>query len=573
MKITLMNKILITVAVACVFSMVSSVFVSSHKLSEEGKDDLIAKSQAILSRIEVGSHYVAQMKTLDSVVQESIKNFPDGNLPESQKEKILKSVPIYAAFQIGKEGAEAEHYNFRIASDKPRQKNNRATTEETVVLNRFRSNAELKEVIEETADGKYIMVTRPVRISQERGCLTCHGNPANSPWKNGKDILGYEMENMKDGDLRATFTIISSLEPVQNTVKAATKEIFLWGALITTLSLLVGFFIIRRPVKHLSELAQSLFATADEVAAMSQQIASTSEQLSSGATEQAASLEETSSAMEEMNAMVVRNSESAHKSQDISMQSQQSAEQGKAVVDEMILSIEQIDQSNSDIMRQIEESNQQISEIVKVIQDIGSKTKVINEIVFQTKLLSFNASVEAARAGENGKGFAVVAEEVGSLAQMSGSAAADISKMLEGSIRRVEDIVNSTRKNVEGLVHQGKEKVSQGTEIARQCGKVLDDLVNKVQSVNEMVVQIAQGSGEQSKGVQEISLAMTQLNTVTQQNTAASQSASHAAAKLSHQSEILRKSVVSVLDTLAGNSQQSSEEQKSERALQVSKAG
>jgi methyl-accepting chemotaxis protein len=78
-------------------------------------------------------------------------------------------------------------------------------------------------------------------------------------------------------------------------------------------------------------------------------------------------------------------------------------------------------------MNQINYSNEQMSEIVKVIQEIETKTKVINDIVFQTKLLSFNASVEAARAGEQGKGFAVVAEEVGNLAQMSGNAAKEIS--------------------------------------------------------------------------------------------------------------------------------------------------
>jgi methyl-accepting chemotaxis protein len=86
-------------------------------------------------------------------------------------------------------------------------------------------------------------------------------------------------------------------------------------------------------------------------------------------------------------------------------------------------------------------SNDEISSIVKVIAEIGDKTKVINDIVFQTKLLSFNASVEAARAGEQGKGFAVVAEEVGNLATMSGKAAEEISSMLGDSMGKVELIV------------------------------------------------------------------------------------------------------------------------------------
>lgn len=102
----------------------------------------------------------------------------------------------------------------------------------------------------------------------------------------------------------------------------------------------------------------------------------------------------------------------------------------------MIHSITEISESNDRIMSQVADGNRKISEIVQVISEIGNKTKVINDIVFQTKLLSFNASVEAARAGEHGKGFAVVAEEVGNLAQMSGNAAKEISDMLNGSVSR-----------------------------------------------------------------------------------------------------------------------------------------
>jgi methyl-accepting chemotaxis protein len=552
MKISFRNRILLTVAISCVICTAAAVFVSSQKLDEAGRRDLVEKSSAILSRIEVGAHYVAEMKMLDGVIAETLAKYPDGNLPEAQRLKILKTVPIYAAFQIGKMGAEQENYKFRIASDAPRQKDNQATPEELAVIQKFKTNTQLKEVVDQSPDGKYMLVSRPVRIMQERSCLVCHGDPVTSPWHNGNDILGYRMENMKDGDLRATFTIISSLEPVHAVVQASTRDIIIWGSLITCLAIFLGFMIIRRPVANLTALANGLSDTADEVASMSAEIASTSVELSSGATEQAAALEETAASMEEMSAMVTRNSENAEKSQENSAQSQNSAERGKHVVQEMIQSIEQIDSSNAEIMAQIEDSNRQFSEIVQVITDIGNKTKVINDIVFQTKLLSFNASVEAARAGEHGKGFAVVAEEVGNLAQMSGNAAAEITQMLDSSIQKVEGIVNSTKSKVESLVKVGKEKVESGTLVAKQCGEVLDEIVGSVQSVNQMVAQIADGSKEQSKGVQEINRAMIQLNSVTQQNTSASQESSSAAERLSSQAEILRESVQSVMHTLSG---------------------
>ena len=115
--------------------------------------------------------------------------------------------------------------------------------------------------------------------------------------------------------------------------------------------------------------------------------------------------------------MVKRNEENAEGSKIISDQGMQSSEAGRKAMTSMMEAIHEIDESNKDILKTVEDSNNNISEISNSIRQIGEKTKVINDIVFQTKLLSFNASVEAARAGEQGKGFAVVAEEVGNLAR------------------------------------------------------------------------------------------------------------------------------------------------------------
>lgn len=203
-------------------------------------------------------------------------------------------------------------------------------------------------------------------------------------------------------------------------------------------------------------------------------------------------------------------------------------------------------------MQQINQSNEQMTDIVRVIQEIGNKTKVINDIVFQTKLLSFNASVEAARAGEHGKGFAVVAEEVGNLAQMSGNAAKDISSMLGESIQKVEAIVQDTKVKVESLVAQGKGRVEAGVNVARQCGEVLNEIVSDVTSVSGMAKEIASASQEQSIGISEINKAMGQLDQVTQQNASASEHAASAAQKLSTQAESLQRSVVSLVGTIEG---------------------
>lgn len=554
MKLNFRNRMLLTIAAACAVCTASAIFVASNKLRERGEDALVEKSRAVLSRLEVGAGYVAQMDTLDAVVAETIKKFPDGKISEEQKLKVLKSVPIFAAMKIGEIGSEKENYKFRIASDQPRNKENQASPEEAALIERFRKDETYTEHVEVTSDGQFMKVSRPVRISEKQGCLTCHGHPSTSPWKNGKDILGYAMEDQKDKDLRGSFTIISSLDPVKASVNGAVRNILLWGTLMTALALSLAFLVIRKPIAGLSELANNLSGTAEEVAAMSAQIASTSTQLNSGVSEQAAALEETSASMEEMSAMVSRNAENAMKSQGVANGSQQNAEKGKSVVNDMIQSIEQIDQSNNEIMVQVEESNRQMSEIAKLIADIGNKTKVINEIVFQTKLLSFNASVEAARAGEHGKGFAVVAEEVGNLAQMSGTAASEITQILEKSISRVESIVDETKSKVETLMNSGREKVASGTQVARQCGEVLDEIVDGALNVSQMVSEISAGSQEQSRGVIEINKAMIQLNQITNQNTAASQESSAAAERLARQATQLRASVQMLKNTLEGQS-------------------
>lgn len=314
------------------------------------------------------------------------------------------------------------------------------------------------------------------------------------------------------------------------------------------LSLGLSYFVLRALAKVMGQVIASLSDNSNEVTSAAQQIASSSEELSQAATEQAASLEETAASIEEMNSMVQKNAENAQRTSDLSHSSSITAEKGQKVIKDMISAIDDISASNNTIMVQIDDSNRKISEIVNVISEIGEKTKVINDIVFQTKLLSFNASVEAARAGEHGKGFAVVAQEVGSLAQMSGNAAMEISSMLEDSIKKVEDIVNETKQKVSSLVTVGKSKVEAGGKIAKECGQVFEEIVHNVNSVTQMAGEISTACQEQAQGVQEITKAMSQLDQVTQTNAATSEEAASSAEELSSKADSLR-SVVKILQT------------------------
>jgi len=326
------------------------------------------------------------------------------------------------------------------------------------------------------------------------------------------------------------------------------------------LGIILSFFVLRKLNLTLNNVVDGLSESASQVTSAAQQIAASSQELSQGATEQASSLEETSSAVEEMNSMVQKNADSAQVTLTNTMASGESATRGKKVVDEMKGAMKAIDAANVNIVDQIKDSSTMLSEIVKLIGEIGNKTKVINDIVFQTKLLSFNASVEAARAGEHGKGFAVVAEEVGNLAQMSGNAAKEISSMLESSIQKVEGIVKLTNASVEKLAADSKAKVEVGNRVADECGTVLEDIVAKVSVVQQMSHSIATASNEQARGVSEINKAVTQLDQMTQQNAAVSEEAASAAEELSSQAESMQGIVQALIHTIKGGkpSEQSS---------------
>jgi methyl-accepting chemotaxis protein len=346
----------------------------------------------------------------------------------------------------------------------------------------------------------------------------------------------------------------ASAENVLGSLWRMEKIIFGAIALVILLSVVVAFWFSQVLSQALSRVATTLGSSAEETTEASQSIAASSTELSESATEQAAAIQETASAIDQVSAMVKKSSDNAQRSQTASQSSRAAAEDGQKAVTEMIESIGAIAQANADIMREVEAGNRQFAEIVKVIEEIGGKTKVINDIVFQTKLLSFNASVEAARAGEHGKGFAVVAEEVGNLAQMSGNAAKEISGMLEGSISKVQTIVAETKQRVERFVGEGKSKVEQGTKVAERCGDVLGSILTSVQEVDGMVAEIATASREQSDGVSEINKAMNQLDQATQQNTKVAQMTASSSEQLSGQAVAMREMVVELGEIVYGAS-------------------
>ncbi|MGK5085845.1 methyl-accepting chemotaxis protein, partial [Bdellovibrionota bacterium FG-1] len=211
-------------------------------------------------------------------------------------------------------------------------------------------------------------------------------------------------------------------------------------------------------------LIECMKESGDQARLASEQVAAAAQALSEANVEQAAAIVETAASVTEVTSMIKNTAANAEESTVMATKANESAVLGAASAGEMSKAMVAIEKSYELITQQMAAGNAEINEIGKLIQTIGDKTKVINDIVFQTKLLSFNASVEAARAGEHGREFAIVAEEVGKLAAMSGAAAQEIRTLLDESIKKVQGMVAQSRQRVEQVTALGKSTVGDGVK-------------------------------------------------------------------------------------------------------------
>lgn len=332
---------------------------------------------------------------------------------------------------------------------------------------------------------------------------------------------------------------IKTLAMVQGSL--ALISLFLISIVIYFLSLGIS-----KPLTNQNRAVESVAST---LQTSSEHLLVLSKSLSDSSTSQSSALLETSSAMDQINAMVSKNNDAAKKSKEAANRSQQSAEEGRNATEQMVRSMEEIKDSSHKISTQSEKGNQEIEEIIKIIHSIEEKTKVINEIVFQTKLLSFNASVEAARAGENGKGFAIVAEEVANLAQMSGKASLEITELLQSSSGKVSQIIEANNTAIKLLIKDSTEKVERGIISVQEFKEKLKDIVVNSEAVGVLVEEIVDASGQQTLGVAEVTRAINDLDAEAQKNSSIAKEASNAAEKVNENSDEL-KIIVGKLDEL-----------------------
>lgn len=321
-------------------------------------------------------------------------------------------------------------------------------------------------------------------------------------------------------------------------VESSMHDFFLKIEIITSLlfiiALMSGHFIARRISEKLKEVsaevditAMSFKETASETQRSIQSLAQTSVQQASAIEETAASVHQISS-MAEQN---VKNSEEALKFSD---HNKEISLRGKEALGELEEAIRDIEKSIANMNGEFENNNKKFEDIVLVITEINNKTKVINDIVFQTKLLSFNASVEAARAGENGKGFSVVAEEVGKLAAMSGNASKEINDLISSSTERISTIVDGSKKILSALNKETNAKVEKGQMTSHEFSNIFDDIIQNIDKMSDSINEMSLASKEQGEGILQINVALTQL-------TSAGHQGMNSTEEIKHQIETLYK--------------------------------
>ncbi len=251
-------------------------------------------------------------------------------------------------------------------------------------------------------------------------------------------------------------------------------------------------------VKNLNGALEQVADSAQQAAASAVQISDASQTLSQGATEQAASLEQITSSMSQIGSQTKTNAENALQANAVTKTAREAAETGGARMNMMV-----------EAMAEINASSQQIAKIIKVIDDIA----------FQTNLLALNAAVEAARAGRHGKGFAVVADEVRNLAGRSAKAAKETAALIESSGKKVEN----------------------GLQVATTTAESFKEIMANIVKVTDLVGEISAASNEQAQGISQITTGLSQIDQVTQQNTANAEETASAAQELSGQSAKLQE--------------------------------
>lgn len=388
----------------------------------------------------------------------------------------------------------------------------------------------------------------------------------------GENEHAFELHNTEEGPAKQLDNRIQMLtEEIIKTERAAAsvmrREVSLvgktwmyWMGVVSALGLGFGLLLSQAIVaglnRSLSRTAENLSESSNQFLTRSQQISESSTNVAAATTAEAKSIGETASTIKDIATLSEIGSANSKKAAEAAIEAVVHAGRSRDYLENIVAAIDDINQYEKNVMSQIGERHKQLAEIVNVIAEIKGKTKFINDVAYQTKLLSFNASVEAARAGELGKGFAVVAEELGNLSTLSTTTAKDISALLEESIRKADDLVRETQLKFESLGEIKRNKIDNGSAAAAQCLPLLSELCEKTKQIETMTNEMATNCEMQASGLTEINKAMVLLEQVMLQNATNASDCAAATQDLTTQAEGVKTSTRNLVNSIKGQNAQ-----------------
>jgi methyl-accepting chemotaxis protein len=502
------GRIFLIVTLGIVLTLATGLFVIYYRTIKIVNHALELEMRTILVQAEATTDSIGELAQSQAFDYAKLVQELEYKGKENYRDTLFyKTVPVVAAWDAVRKAIEGTDLKFHIVRDNARNKENLPDSElDRQLLKAVENDGKNEVFVRDDASG-LIAYARPVIMSES--CMSCHGNPAKSRSGDGKDILGFQMENWKAGERRGAYVITVPVSAVDGPVREGMINAIAWSLPSALGILLLSVGVVMRINKRLMQTTDHLEGGSQQLAAASGQVSSASQRLAEGASEQAASLEETSSSLEEIATVTRRNADNAQQAKDISHKARTAAETGLSDMQNMI-----------GAMAEIHKSGDKIAKIIRTI----------DEIAFQTNILALNAAVEAARAGEAGLGFAVVADEVRNLARRSADAAKETAEIIEESI----------------------EKSRAGSEISHQVAESLDLIVRQAREVDDIVGQISLASQEQSQGVSLINNSVNQLDTVTQSNAAAAEESASASEELRSQAALLHEMVADLRSMVTG---------------------
>lgn len=490
------------------------------------------------------------------------------------KALVVATVPVATAWNVVQEKAKEGKFRFKAPRVGARNSKNEADAIEQQALNYFQNNPSATEysyVDEERDEVRYF---RPVKLDKQ--CELCHGNPNTSHqlWGNtsGTDILGYPMENKREGDLHGAFEIIT---PLTEDFAALHKNIWIAiSFLITSLIVIgsIGYYVMSKIiitpltslalklqdicsgdgdltarleangksefawvaysfntfVKKIAKTINSISSTSDQLATASQNLAKISQETEQGVEKQLAETTQVATAMEEMTATVQEVARNAINASNAATDADSEASTGKNIVTQAVDGINQLAsevENAANVIHELENDSNSIGEVLSVIQGIAE----------QTNLLALNAAIEAARAGEQGRGFAVVADEVRTLASRTQNSTMEIQQTIERLQNRAKQAVS--------VMDNGKKRATSSVEQAASAGVSITAISERIDTISDMNNQIAGAAEEQTAVAEEINRNINNISAVTDETSIGARNTSKACAELLELADQLRESV------------------------------